>query len=186
MINNFKELQMTLELEKKNYGSHVGFIYNIVKSENALIWSFQKRLRITEYYLNTNKKIRYLFSKYLLHRKQLAFGFNIETNVFDIGLRIMHIGPILTNSRVRVGRNCTLHINTALVAQGTNDGVPTLGDNIVIGIGAIILGDIYIADGIAVGANAVVNKSFFEKDVAVAGVPAKIISDHGNSFWHGR
>ena len=96
----------------------------------------------------------------------------------------MHLGSILTNSRVKVGENCTIHINTALVAQGTNSGVPTLGNNIVIGVGVTILGDVRIANGIAIGANAVVNKSFIEENIAIAGCPAKKISNNGDSTWH--
>lgn len=36
-----------------------------------------------------------------------------------------------------------------------------------------MLGDVRLADNIAVGANAVVNKSFDEENIAIAGVPAK-------------
>ena len=42
-----------------------------------------------------------------------------------------------------------------------------------VGPGAKLFDKIYIADGIARGANAMVNKSFHEKDIVIAGVPAK-------------
>lgn len=51
--------------------------------------------------------------------------------------------------------------------------MPVLGKNIDNGVGAVILGDIYIADGIKVSANAVVTKSFHELGITIAGVPAK-------------
>lgn len=50
-----------------------------------------------------------------------------------------------------------------------------LGKNVDIGIGARILGDIYIADDITVGANSVVTESFYEPGVIIAEIPAKII-----------
>ena len=42
-----------------------------------------------------------------------------------------------------------------------------------------IYGNIRIASGIMIGANAVVNKSFDEENICIAGVPAKKISDLG-------
>lgn len=184
VINNKGDLKEYLIYEKNRYSKHISFLYYILGSEAAIIWHFQKRLRKTEYYNNTNKKIQCIFSKILLHRMQNRYGLKIELNVFDKGLKIMHLGSILTNSRVRVGKNCTIHINTSLVAQGTNDGVPKLGNDIVIGVGATLLGNIEIADGIAIGANSLVNKSFYEPNIAIAGCPAHYISNNGNSTWH--
>lgn len=184
MIKTRRELNEYLKYEISKYGQNVGLIYYLLGSEKAVIWNYQKRLRITEYYYNTHKKIRCTFSKILLHKKQNKYGLKIDLNVFGKGLVIKHLGSILTNSRVRVGENCTVHINTSFVAQGTNAGVPKLGNNIVVGVGATILGDIQIADGIAIGANSVVNKSFTEPNIAIAGCPAKKISNNGNSTWH--
>lgn len=48
-----------------------------------------------------------------------------------------------------------------------------------------MLGDVRLADNIAVGANAVVNKSFDEENIAIAGVPAKKISNNGRKVWAG-
>ena len=95
----------------------------------------------------------------------------------------MHCGSVLINYRATVGKNCVFHINTALVAGGTNDGVPTLGDGCILGVGAVVAGDVKLADYIAVGANAFVNKSFNESNIAIAGVPAIKISDNGRKSW---
>lgn len=48
----------------------------------------------------------------------------------------MHLGPILMNNRVKVGENLSIRIGTALVAQGVTDVTPTVGNNVVIGVGA--------------------------------------------------
>ncbi len=95
----------------------------------------------------------------------------------------MHLGPILMNGEVTVGRYCAFHMNTALVAGGRDTGVPTLGNGVVVGVGAVISGGVFLADNIAVGANAFVNKSFDESDIAIAGVPAKKISNNGRKTW---
>ena len=54
------------------------------------------------------------------------------------------------------------------------------GDNVYIGPGAMLFGPIRIADDIAIGANAVVNRSFLEPGITIAGAPAMKISDHGS------
>ncbi|HMP14590.1 MAG TPA: hypothetical protein PKD70_11975, partial [Saprospiraceae bacterium] len=48
-------------------------------------------------------------------------------------------------------------------------------NNVYIGPGAKIFGAIQIADNVAIGANAVVNKTFGESGVVIGGVPAKVI-----------
>jgi len=63
---------------------------------------------------------------------------------------------------------------------GNNYKAPQLGNNVFIGPGAKILGKVKIADGIAIGANAVVTKSFLEPNITIAGVPAKKISEEGS------
>ena len=109
---------------------------------------------------------------------------HIPLNVFGRGLKVMHLGPILVNSRCHVGEDCSLHINTSLVAGGTNDDVPVLGNHVVVGVGAVIVGGVHIADYTAIGANAVVNKDVQEENTCVAGVPARKISNNGSREWN--
>lgn len=151
-----------------------------------MIWHFQKRLRITEFHNNCNHKIRHAISKILLNWISNRTGLHICENVFSKGLHIMHLGPILTNGNVRAGENCSIHINTHFVAAGNSDECPFLGDNIVVGVGATILGGVTLANDIAIGANAVVNHSFNDSGIAIAGVPARKISNNGRQQWKKR
>lgn len=181
-INSKKELNEWIEYERKKYPC--GTIKRLLGvGESAILSRHQERLRKTEYYLNTNKKIRFFLSKLILSKIQTKYSLHIPLNCCGKGLRIVHLGPILMNSNVTVGSDCKFHMNTALVAGGTNDNVPILGDRVVVGYGAVVLGDVYIADDVAVGANAVVNKNCMEQSVTVAGVPAKIISRNGSGAW---
>lgn len=52
----------------------------------------------------------------------------------------MHLGSILTNGNVKIGKDCALHINTAFVAQGVSSAAPQLGDGVVAGVGSVVLG----------------------------------------------
>jgi serine O-acetyltransferase len=103
--------------------------------------------------------------------------------VFGPGLSIAHRGTIVVHSNSRVGSNCRLHV---CVVVGTNGGsvkAPKIGNNVYIGPGAKLIGDIEIADGIAIGANAVVNQSFTEPNITIGGIPARRISSKG-SYGH--
>ena len=104
----------------------------------------------------------------------IKLGYHIPPNCFEKGLIIRHIGPILVNRNAKIGKNCTLHINTAIVASGDEGKAPIIGDNCVLSIGSTILGDVVLGNNVTVGAGAVVNKCF-ESNTIVAGVPAKII-----------
>ena len=61
-------------------------------------------------------------------------------------------------------------------------GMPVLGNNIYIGAGAKIIGNIYIADDCVIGANAVVTKSIMEPKSIVAGIPAKVIGKKTKNY----
>lgn len=60
----------------------------------------------------------------------------------------------------------------ASILERTGGASPTIGNNVYIGPGAKIFGDIQIADGVKIGANAVVNKSCLHKNAILVGVPA--------------
>lgn len=191
MITSKAELKEILVYEAKKYDIIPGFIGGvyggirlIAGSERQIIWMFQKRLRKTEYYYNSGKRIRYKISLMLLNRFRNRYGLHIELNVCDKGLKIMHLGSILTNPRTKIGKDVSLHINTAFVAQGVSDDAPVIGDRVVVGIGATIVGGVKIANNVAVGAGAVVVKDILEENIAVAGVPAKKVSDNGSEKWN--
>lgn len=177
-LNNF------LEIEKHNYGRKNIFLPLFAINERDILWKYHVILRRTEYHSNTNHQIRSLIYKTRLKIIQNKYLLRIPINCFDSGLKIMHLGSILINGKVKVGKNCSIHINTSIVAGGTDNRVPMLGNGIIIGVGAVILGNVQLADNIAIGANAVVNKSFLEKNIAIAGIPAKKISNNGSKEWN--
>ena len=148
-------------------------------------WKFEKLLRKTEYYQNCSKgKLSQVYFYYLrnkLHKRQIKLSLFIPPNCFGPGLSIVHLGPIIVNNRARIGANCRINASTVIATKaGFADKTPVIGDNVYIGSGAKIFGDIVIADGIAIGANSVVNKSFTEPNVTIAGSPARIISHKGS------
>ncbi len=153
------------------------------------IWKFQLILRKTEYYFNlynSSKKhlfIPYIWYRYLFHKTSVKLGFSIPLNVFGPGLAIPHYGTITVNSMAKVGKNCRLHEGVNIGATNGSKKAPCIGDNVFIGTGAKIIGDIVIADNVVIGANAVVVKSITESGGTYGGVPAKKISSN-DSHMH--
>jgi serine O-acetyltransferase len=149
-------------------------------------WRFQRLLREVEFYMNCRQalwwKPYYCYLRWRYKQLSWRYGFTIPPNVFGPGLSIAHRGTIVVNDEARVGANCRLHVcvNIGTTADAGSTGAPHIGDNVYIGPGAKIFGDIEIADDIVIGANAVVNKSFQEKAITIAGVPARKISDKGS------
>jgi len=65
-------------------------------------------------------------------------------------------------------------INSGVVIGGrSRKGVPTIGDNVYLGAGCKVLGDVRVGAGAIVGANAVVTHDIPERSIAV-GVPARV------------
>ncbi|WP_225036345.1 serine O-acetyltransferase [Winogradskyella sp. SM1960] len=145
------------------------------------IWEFQKLLRKVEYYENCKNskiaKIYYYYLRYKFKNLSLKLGFSIPPNVFGPGLAIVHYGTIVINSNAKVGSNCRMHACVNIGASSGEVEAPQLGDNIYIAPGVKIYGNIKIPNNTAIGANAVVNKSFDLEHMAIAGVPAKIIGE---------
>lgn len=143
------------------------------------IYKFHKLLRKTEYLVNCKKnRLITSFYKIRLYSIERKLGWIIPINTFEYGLCIVHEGPVVINGNAHFGINARLHI---CVNVGTNKGkkAPKFGDNIYIGPGAKIFGDIKIGSDVAIGANSVVNISFLENNITIAGVPAKKISNKG-------
>jgi serine O-acetyltransferase len=195
-INSKQGLTFYLEADRLALGRKRRRITDALGITN-LIWRYLRLLRTAEYVHNCKTKSIYGLTteKYLAFRLQrlgLVLGFDIPLNVFGPGLRITHFGTIIVNSNARVGAHCELH-NLIHIAQNLHnaqkgaesDKAPIIGDNVFIGPGARVLGDITIADGIVIGANSVVTKSFYETNITIAGAPARKISDRGTEVQWG-
>lgn len=150
------------------------------------VFRFQRLLRKAEYLKNCKSdpfsKILYWGVKFRLRNLQFKLGFSIPENVFAEGLAIVHYGTIVISPKAVIGRNCRLHVCTNIGADAKNgSAAPRIGDNVYIGPGAKLFGNIVIGDNTIIGANAVVNKSFPNGNCTIGGVPAKVISDKGSS-----
>ncbi len=95
-------------------------------------------------------------------------------------LFIDHGMGIVIGETTEIGDNCTIYHQVTLGGTGKDTGKrhPTIGNNVLIGTGAKILGPVVIGDNVRVAAGSVVLKSI-PSHVTVAGVPARIVSVNG-------
>jgi len=94
------------------------------------------------------------------------------------GLNLPHPIGIVIGTKVIIGHHATIYQNVTIGLRHSPllrdlDLYPTIGNNVTIYSGAVIVGGIKIGDGAIIGANAVVTKDIPENCIAV-GVPARI------------
>lgn len=180
MISTYRDYKEFSSYEK----SKQGFLKTFFFKEPTTI--FLKLLRKTEYHYNSNfffSKIFFIYY-YLLYRKiSLKTGITIPKNVCDKGLFLPHYGSIVVNANCKIGKNCMIQNNVNIGTNGGSSIAPKIGKNVYIGPGAVIFGEITIADNCYIGANAVVNKSFLEPHSVIAGIPAKVVKKETIVWW---
>jgi serine O-acetyltransferase len=103
-----------------------------------------------------------------------------------IGRRVVidhGVGVVIGETAI-IGDDCLIYHGATLGGK-TLDPVkrhPTVGNNVTIGAGAKLIGNISIGDGCAIGANAVVTKDMPAGTVAV-GVNARLLNLTGDEFY---
>ncbi|MEJ2749643.1 MAG: DapH/DapD/GlmU-related protein [Anaerolineae bacterium] len=105
------------------------------------------------------------------------YGLEISTGLeIGGGLYIAHpIGTVIMINRM--GENCSI-IAAVTIGMREKHAFPIIGDNVFIGAGARVIGDITIGDNAVIGANAVVIKDV-PPQATVVGIPARVVRSGG-------
>lgn len=176
MIQSKDDLKRYLAIEEKKYHKKWYYDLPIMMTEQQVLYKHARFLRKAEYAANSGKlsRVWYLFR---LLRIQTRYGISIPLNVLDEGFEMAHLGSVIINAGAHIGKNAKLHPGVCVGAN--HDKAPTIGDNVYLGPGAKVFGDIVLADNIQVGANAVVTKSCAKEGAILVGIPAKDVSKQG-------
>ena len=123
---------------------------------------------------------RQMLATWLSKRSRRRYGVEIHPAA-TIGRRLVidHGMGIVIGGTAIIGDDCLLYQGVTLGMTGKHGGKrhPTLGDRVMVGANAVVLGNIRIGNDVKVGAGAVVVEDV-PSDVTVAGVPATIVRKH--------
>ena len=84
---------------------------------------------------------------------------------------------IIINEYCKIGNDVTI-FQGVTIGGSRGKGVPMIGDNVVLAVGAIVIGNVNIGDNVFVGAGTVVTKDVADGAVVV-GNPARVINHIG-------
>jgi len=128
-------------------------------------------------------RLRFL-ARLLSHTSRFLTGIEIHPGA-KIGRRLFidHGAGVVIGETAEVGDDVLLY--QGVVLGGTTlekkKRHPTIGNNVVIGTGAVALGAITVGDGASIGAGSVVVKSV-PPGTTVVGIPGRVVEDSGKSL----
>ncbi len=122
-----------------------------------------------------------LLARLISHFSRLLTGIEIHPGA-KIGKRffIDHGMGVVIGETTEIGDNVLMYQGVSLAGTGKEKGKrhPTIGNNVVIGADAIVLGPITIGDNVKIGAGSVVVKPV-PPNCTVVGVPGRIVAREG-------
>lgn len=184
------EFEAVLQEERELYlGKGVKEIKQKQKSHHKryTVWKYMYYFRCSQYWRYVRQdssasqmtrrmakfRYRYYDRKRNIYSEKAGVEIGIDSKV-GRNCDIWHSGIVINGN---VGDNCTFHGNNIIgnKGKGHEKQNPTLGNNVDVGAGANIIGELQIADGCIVGAGAVVTKSFMESGTVIVGVPGRVL-----------
>lgn len=137
-------------------GFHALVVYRVFR------WCFERGI--------PTQPVRFVFERLI----EITTGISIPVQAqVGKGLRIHHFGGIMVHPEAVVGERCTFYHGVTLGDRGGWGGAPRVGNDVMIGAGAKVLGAVEIGDRCLIGANAVVTVSMPADSVAM-GIPAVV------------
>lgn len=132
-----------------------------------------KYIRFIKKYCRLYAKGHKHISKMLYKINRIVFSNDIPPSVIiGSNLKLPHFGlGVVIHPKSIIGDNVTIYQNVTLGCRN-KIGPPIIGNNVLIGAGACILGNVKVCDNVQIGANAVVLHNVKE-NTTVVGVPAK-------------
>lgn len=182
MIKSKKELQFFIMADRiMNFGEQFSVkqrvqyllgMYPVLKwltimRKSSYYDGLQGRCLISAYY------------NYRFQRLSMKLGFSIGKDVFGYGLVIPHWGTIVVGPNNKIGNYAVLHTSTCI-----SDNGKIIGDGLYLATGAKVTSKVVLGSNVTIGANSVVNKSFPDGNIMIAGSPSKYIKDA--EAWYDR
>ncbi|MFJ5759270.1 serine O-acetyltransferase [Neobacillus sp. NPDC093182] len=136
--------------------------------------SFLKFIRLYQFLYKKKLKAP---GKFLALVHKIVFSCDIPPSCeLGTGTKFPHFAlGVVLHPRCKIGNNTTIYQHVTI---GSRNGLgpPIIGNDVLIGSGAVIIGDIVIGNNVNIGANSVVTKSIPDNSTVV-GIPGKIVQN---------
>jgi serine O-acetyltransferase len=147
---------------------------------------FMTIFRLTQHFRRRNRPLFYFFFLWL-RRLKFKYGFDISyrTQIGE-GFYIGHFGNIVIHGDTIIGNNCNISqgITFGVSNAGKKIGVPKIGNNVFVGPGACVFGNITIGNHVTIGANAVVTEDIPDFHTVLSAVTTIINKDLSSFYIH--
>lgn len=164
----FNDTNLIRYILKQKKGDDANFFQNVIKESKIQpeYWSkvlmFIYRLgQFIRYHCNS-KEFEHLYVK--LNRKYVELFLNCvfpTSCLVGVGSIVLHPYNIVLDPNGKIGNGCLLSNNIVIESDTSSKiGAPIIGDNVSIGYGAIIIGEVEIGDNTQISAGSVTTKSF--------------------------
>ena len=132
-------------------------------------------MRKKQYYESKGKFYK-LLARFCHVKLMRRYGIHLtEGTTIGLGLRIAHPSSIQI-TLCNIGDNFTIYQNCTIGQKRPHSGLfPTIGNNVTMFAGSMIIGDVKVADNVVLGANSTL-LSDAEKAGVYVGTPARLIS----------
>lgn len=122
-----------------------------------------KRIKLLVRCLLLSKKLDIVYNKWKKIETYYNSSIPLEANVPASTIFPHQLNNIFISAHSRIGEDCVIFHNVTIgsntLSDSKNHGSPTIGNNVYIGAGATIIGNITIGDNARIGANVTVTKS---------------------------
>lgn len=130
------------------------------------------------------KKKLFFIARFVSQFARFVTGIEIHPGaVIGSGLFIDHGMGVVIGETAEIGNNCTIYHQVTLGGTGKDKGKrhPTIGDNVLIGAGAKLLGPFKVGDNAMIGAGSVVVEEV-ENETTVTGPKARAVKRAGKKL----
>ena len=141
--------------------------YKAVRSHRRAYWFYHHNMKF--------------IARFISQRSRHKTGIEIHPAAkIGKGLVIDHGMGVVIGETTEIGDNCTIYQGVTLGGTGKDTGKrhPTIGNNVLVGAGAKVLGPFTVGDNARIAANAVVLSAIPPNSTAV-GVPARVVKVNG-------
>lgn len=148
-------------------------VFLLYSGLHALMW-----YRVSHFFYRHH---RYFLARWFSQMGRFFTGIEIHPGAtIGRGLFIDHGSGVVIGETTVIGDDCTIYQGVTLGGTGKDKGKrhPTLGNNVLVGCGARILGPFRVGDNSRIAAGAVVLEEIPPNSTAV-GVPARIVRRNG-------